>query len=215
MDLDRLLIWMEPWIDATYSAPAFDPNAAEDVLAASGRSREEHSRLLQRWNGFYALNGALHVLGACNAPPNHSLSAWNEPTGWRAAWGRYTEGLTFFAQGAFGDQFAYRAGKIVRFHAKNGRSDVMQATLAEWIEAVLLEPDYTLNQRFFEECVRAHGPLPHGGLFVPNAGSSFDEPGTPERMHVVPARDAMEMYAVSASRPVRRTSSASMRPSKL
>ena len=89
----------------------------------------------------------------------------------------------------------------------------MQATLAEWIEAVLLEPDYTLNQRLFDECVRLHGPLPHGGLFVPIAGAS-DETGTPERMYIVPSRDAMEMYAVSASRTVRRSSTASLRAMK-
>jgi hypothetical protein len=211
MDLARLLVWMEPWIDASFHAPAFDPSIAAEILPAAGRNEPAHAALLRRYNGFFALEGLLHVFGACAAPPNHSLRAWNAPDGWRAAWGLSTEGLTFFAEDAFGDQFGYRGGKIVRFRASIGRIEAMQATLEEWIEAVTLEPDYTLNQRVFRECVRAHGPLARGGHFVSNAPRVEGQPLDPATVTVVPSRDSLEMMAASASRVVRRSTSGSMR----
>ena len=193
LDPDRLLTWMEPWIDHAFTPPPFDPAAAEATLAAAAWSRPMHEQLLQKWNGFYAFDGLLHVLGACDAPVNHSLAAWNAPDGWRASWGRLTEGLTFFAQDAFGDQFAYRAGKIVRMRATYGGILATSASLAEWVETVFLEPDKALNQRLFRECVRIHGPLPRGGHFVPTGTVVADEPLDPAAMQVVPVRDSMEM----------------------
>lgn len=207
MDLDRLMVWMEPSIDASFVPPPFDPGVALAVLPAAGRSEDAHTRVLKRWNGFYALDGLLHVLGACETPPNHSLRAWNAPDGWRAAWGRATEGLVFFAQDAFGDQFAYRGGKIVRLRARSGRVEAQQATLTEWIEAVMLDPDYVLDRRTFQACVKRLGPLPRGGHFVSTVPVAAGEPLDPSHAHVVPTRDSMEMLAVSARNVIRRSSS--------
>jgi hypothetical protein len=207
MELDRLLIWMEPFVDSSFSPPAFDAAVATDVLGpAAGRSIDIHARLLQHWNGFYALDGLLHVFGACEFPPNHSLRAWNAPDGWRAAWGRLTEGLTFFAEDAFGDQFAYRGGKIVRMRTLAGGLEVTHASITEWIEAVLLEPEYMLNAKLFRACVARLGGLPHGGHIVPTNQLSTGEPLDPEHVTVMPSRDSMEVKAVMASRVVRRSS---------
>lgn len=206
MNIERLMVWMEPTVDATFVAPPLDPAVAREVLSAAGRSEADHRRLLERWNGFYALDGLLHVFGACTSPPNHSLREWNRPEGWRSAWGRLTEGLTFFAEDAFGDQFAYRAGKVVRFRALQGGIEPMQATLVEWIEAVLLEPDYVLHKRLFDECVARHGPLPHGGHFAPIGSPVAGRGIDPARVQVVPTRDSMEIKAISGHL-VRRTSS--------
>jgi hypothetical protein len=207
MDFDQLMVWMEPSIDAGYEAPAFDADVAREFIAAAGRSEGDHVKLLRRWNGFYALGGLLHVLGACVAPPNHSLREWNDPAGWRSAWGLRADGLAFFAQDAFGDQFAYRGGKVVRFRVATGTVDPLHATLREWIEAVLLEPDYVLPRKLFESCVQLHGPLPRGGHFAPVGPVSESELSDPARYRVVPTRDNLEMRAVTASTAVRRASS--------
>jgi hypothetical protein len=206
MDFDRLLLWMEPFVDRDFIPPPFDAAVAAEVLAAAGRSETVHTRLLQRWNGFYALGHLLHVFSACASPPNQSLLGWNADNGWRGSWGLSTEGLTFFAEDAFGDQFAYRAGKVVRLRTIIGGIEAMQTTLEEWIEAVLLEPEYILNRRLFDACVTRHGPLPAGGHFVPTVPLAVGDSIDPDRVQIVPARDSMEMKAVTAARIVRRTS---------
>lgn len=207
MDFERLMVWMEPWIDPAFQSPPFDPEVAREILSAAGRSADDHRALLQRRNGFYALGGLLHVLGACQEPPNHSLRAWNHSEGWRRAWGRLPEGLTFFAQDAFGNQFAYRAGKIVRFRVLSGKVEAMYATLREWLEAVILEPDYLLNRRAFQACVQRHGPLPYGGHFCPTTPLVDGAPIDPEHVEVLPTRDSMERQARVVAQPPRRPSS--------
>jgi hypothetical protein len=207
MDIEPLIHWMEPLVDTTFVAPRFDPAIADEALPSAGRGEVAHRRLLAQWNGFYALGGLLHVFGACDAPPNHSLRAWNRLDGWRAAWGRQTEGLTFFAEDAFGDQFAYRNGKVVRFRALVGGIAAMQSTIDEWLEAVLLDPGYMLHQRVFDECVRRYGPLPRGGHFVPIGPVGEDQVIDPANCQVMPARDSMEMKAAAPPRMIRRASS--------
>lgn len=214
MELDRMIDWIEGFVDKTFQAPPFDQQAASEILAAAVRSEEDHVRLLQYRNGFYALDGLLHLFGACDAPPNHSLRAWNAPDGWRGSWGRLTEGLTFFAEDAFGDQFGYRAGKIVRLRALAGGIEVLHATLLEWIEAVLIEPEYMLNGKLFQACIQRLGALPYGGHFAPAGplppGVSLDA----EHAMIMPSRDSMELKAVMASRVVRK-SSATLRIPKI
>jgi len=206
VDVERVLPLILPLLDREFVPPAFDAVIAADVLSAAGMNEPSHTRLLQEWNGFYAFDGLLHVFGACSEPANHSLQAWNAADGWRLAWGRSTEGLTFFAEDAFGDQFAYRAGKIVRLRPLLGGIVVMQATLLEWIETLLLEPDRILHRKLFRECTDKLGPLPRGAHFVPSVPLETGTPLNPEQSHAVPARDSMEMKAVSAAQVVRRTS---------
>lgn len=206
MDIDRVLTWMKASVDSDFTAPPVDEALARRVLTeAAGRNLDAHLAVLHRWNGFYALGGLLHVLGACSAPPNHSLEAWNSPDGWRRAYGMRTDGIAFFAQDAFGDQFGYRGGKVVRLRAQTGTVEGVAITLVEWLETVLVEPDYTLSRKAYQECVAAHGALPHGGLFyVPvMQGGLFDV----QKVQVTPRRDGMEMLAVAAANSTRRPSS--------
>jgi hypothetical protein len=209
MDLDALLRFLDPYLDQDFRPPAYDPAIASAVLGGAGRSQGLHERLLQRHNGFYAFGGLLHVLGACAAPPNHALPVWNDASGWRHAWGYALDGCTFFAQSAFGDQFGYRGGKIIRFRALEGRVDVMHAGLEEWLEAVILDPEFSLDKRLFDACVRALGPLPHGGHFAPLESQSPEAPLDPSRMQVIPTRDSLEIKAAhvkNGTSPRRRTS---------
>jgi hypothetical protein len=213
MDLDALLRFVDPYLDTDFRSPGFDPTIASLVLPSAGRSQALHEKLLQRHNGFYAFGGLLHVLGACSSPPNHSILAWNDAAGWRRSWGAIPDGCVFFAQTAFGDQFGYRGGKIVRFRALEGRVDAMHANLEEWLQAVVLDPEFSLDKRLFDACVRTHGPLPHGGHFAPVAGHDVHAPLDPVKMHVVPTRDSLETKAEHVKNGIhRRRSSMSFRP---
>ena len=133
---------------------------------------------------------------------------------WRHAWGRLTDGLTFFAQDAFGDQFAYRAGKIVRFRALASGIVALYASLEEWLEAIILDVDHVLDRKLFAGCVQRLGPLPAGHHFCPTVPLAAGEPLDPAVFGVFPARVAMERKSVMASRVVRR-SSMSIRAPKL
>jgi hypothetical protein len=196
MPIDALLRFVEPYLDQDFRPPPYDSTIAAMALAAAGRSQDFHQGILQRRNGFYAFSGLLHVFGACSSPPNHSLLSWNDlRDGWRKSWGPVTEGCFFFAQTAFGDQFGYRGGKVVRLRALEGRIDAAEASFEEWLKTVFLDPDFALDKRLFDACVRAHGPLPHGGHFAPAMPYDPNAPLVPATMQVVPTRDSMETKA--------------------
>ncbi len=209
--MDAIIRFVDRYVDADFSAPPYDPAVAAAVLPNAGRSQAFHEQLLQHRNGFFAFNGLLQLFGACTSPPNHSILTWNDPTGWRGAWGITLEGITFFGQSAFGDQFGYRQGKIVRLKALEGVIAVTHSTLDEWLQSALLDPETTLSQRAFDACVRDHGALPHGGHFAPTGPYNPDVGIDVATVTVVPTRDSMEMKAAAAANVVRRRSSISMR----
>lgn len=198
MAIEALLAWIEPLVVPGFDPPPYDPQQARATLAAAGRSAADHERFLTRWNGCYALGGALHVLGAREAPPNQSLDAWNRADGWRQAFGALVEGVTFFAESAFGDQFGYRDGKVVRLRVFDGRIERLAADFAEWLSFVSVESPRFLATDLFEQCVRRLGPLPPGGHFAPPPTWAPASPLRVDEMTVLPARDNLELRGAAS-----------------
>lgn len=208
IDSSRLLAWVEPAIVTEFAPSPFDPAHARLTLDAAGRSADDHERFLRRWNGCYALHGALHLFGACAEPPNQSLDAWNRNDGWRASFGMLVEGCRFFAESAFGDQFGYREGRVVRLRALEARIEPVAATFSQWLESVLLDPHRWISVDLFEDAVRRHGSLPFGGHFGPPPAWTPSAAGLrADQVVVLPARDNMELrgaasiFASSNTRP--------------
>ncbi len=116
------------------------------MLGPSGAPGTPHRRLLELVNGAYLFGRALHLFGACERPSWHSLRAWNDPATWRATYGTATDGYVFFAEDAFGDQYAYsgRGGEVVRFEAELGRFATAAPHFMAWIDALLLNPGAVL-----------------------------------------------------------------------
>lgn len=135
--------------DAEFDPPPFDPVVAE-LLGPSGAPATPHRRLLERINGGYLFQRALHLFGACERPAWHSLAAWNAPATWRDAYGPLTDGLIFFAEDAFGDQYAYSrrpgepSAEVLRFESELGRAHAVAPTFAAWIDGLLLQPSSLL-----------------------------------------------------------------------
>src|SRR5262249_46564683 len=124
--------------DRAFAPPPLDAALAEEVLGAAGAPGTPHRSLLELANGAFLYEGALHLFGACAAPPWHSLRAWNAPATWRDAYGHLADGLVFFAEDAFGDQYAYsgHGGEVVVFEAELGRATHAAPTFVAWIEAL-------------------------------------------------------------------------------
>ncbi len=202
MGIDRLIEWVAPSVAPEFAPPLFDEAAGRATLAAAGRSADDHARVLHRWNGAYALRGSLHLFGARTEPPNQSLDAWNAPGGWRQGFGATLDGVTLFAETAFGDQFGYRDGKVVWFHAMEARVERMASGFSEWLECVFIEPGRYLSIELFDACVAAHGPLPYGGHFAPRTPWRGDAL-TAGTVEVVPSRDSMERKAAASMTGVR------------
>ena len=198
MDLLKLLAWVEPTIVPGHVAPPYDPAEARATMAAAGRSADDHARFLQRWNGCYALQGALHLLGARSDVPNQSLDAWNRPDGWRQSFGMLIDGVTFFADSGLGDQFGYRDGKVLRLRALDARVERMASSFVEWLELIFVEPGRYLSMDLFDACVARLGPLPPGGHFAPPPTHAPGDPIVAGALQVMPCRDNLELRGAAS-----------------
>lgn len=198
MELEKLLAWVEPTIVPGHVAPPFDPGAARATMAAAGRSADDHARFLQRWNGAYALQGALHLFGARDDLPNQSLDAWNRPDGWTQSFGLLLDGVTFFADSGLGDQFGYRDGKVVRLRTLDARVERMASSFREWLEYVFVEPARYLSMDLFDACVARLGPLPPGGHFAPPPTHAPGDAIAARDMEVMPCRDNLELRGAAS-----------------
>jgi hypothetical protein len=146
--------------DAAFEPPPFDAAVAEEVLGPSGAPGTPHRRLLELANGAYLYGHALHLFGACESPPWHGLRSWNAPAAWRDAYGGAADGLVFFAEDAFGDQFAYsgRGGEVVCFEAELGRVVPVAPSFVAWLEQVVAHAPALLPV----DVVAERPPLPPG-----------------------------------------------------
>jgi hypothetical protein len=153
--LDRLLTKIDP----LFKPPPFDPAQLPPGMPVA----KTHRQLLEKRNGGYFWGGALHVLGACAEPEFHGLIPWNAGDLWRKPYGEAAEGLFFFAEDAFGDQFALDAGgKVYQFLSEQGLAKEVADDFDQWLLMVVEATDELLARETFAGWAADHGKLPHG-----------------------------------------------------
>lgn len=148
------------------------------LVETSPHLSNQLSSLLKQKDGFFAFEGALHVfpMGATNLGWNSST--WNSVDLWRLYYGKSTDGLLFFAEDIFGEQFALYQDMICRFDPETGILKQCATTLTGWAERILdnynLEVGYSIGhdwQMQFEPLQPFQRLLPKtpfilGGKFV-------------------------------------------------
>ncbi|BDP42706.1 hypothetical protein DAETH_26750 [Deinococcus aetherius] len=136
---------------------------------------DELQHLLALRNGFYALEGAVHLLPA--APSGLTLSFWNASETWRFAYEELTDGYFFFAQDVFGNPFALHQTGVVLFDAETGATELVAPTVAGWAEAVISN-DYWSGWSLAQAWQSQYGSLLQDHRLVPTQpfvlGGAFD-----------------------------------------
>ncbi len=149
---------------------------SSDVLAPkpiqAPKSFEKYSlgdelfRMLERKNGFYAFESALHVF-PINSERHMSLEEWNADSLWRDGYRDLAAGLLFFAEDAFQDQFCLSATGVFRFDSETGRRQLIAESIEQWAARVLAnygsETGWTLASKWQGE----NGPLLAGKRLRP------------------------------------------------
>ncbi len=124
--------------------------------------------MLQRKNGFYAFESALHVF-PLTAVSETSLEAWNAGPLWRDAYKDLAEGLLFFAEDILQDQFCLSRKKdgILRFYAETGQTEHLANSIEEWAGGILSDYPRETGWPFVQEWQEKNGPLPRGKRLMP------------------------------------------------
>ena len=145
---------------------------------AAGRTGEELRELLDARNGFYALESALHVFPAGQAFVATSLEDWNAAGGWRSGYADMAEGLLFFAEDAFGGQFALRDEQVVTFDPETGEAQPLASSIEDWADQLLSDFEFLTGQPLAHEWQTRNGALPPGERLIPKVpfvlGGEYD-----------------------------------------
>jgi hypothetical protein len=134
--------------------------------------------------GLVAYRGALRLFGT-RGRELPSLDRWNSAEGWRREYRDLAVGLTFFAEDAFGNQFAWDGTRVVLFTAETGATLELGPTSHVWAERIADDQDAWLSRWLVEAWVGHNGPVPHTSHLAPRVPFSLGFEPTVEGLFVV------------------------------
>lgn len=153
------------------------PLLQEALESQAGRLAKSLVAFLDQRNGFYAFERALHVFPARSTPIELGLDRWNEHCCWRYAFDGMADGCLFFAEDAFGGQFAIKSDGIYHFDPETGSQELLSGDLESWAEALISDYEVLTGYPLAHEWQVSHGEIPSGSRLVPKRpfvlGGSF------------------------------------------
>ena len=115
-------------VDCSFVGPAIDD---AEILA---RFPAEIVSAFELHNGFVALDGGLHVRGACLGPDWHSLRvAWEGQLALHSLYPAVLESDIPIAEDCFGDQYLIRDGAVVHLSAETGDVEKLDMNWPEFL----------------------------------------------------------------------------------
>src|SRR5258708_4248515 len=78
------------------------PQLSNEIFVLAGNAGKQLIEVLNRKNGFYAFESALHLFPAGCKESHIDLASWNQADSWRKEYGDVTSGRLFFAEDIFG-----------------------------------------------------------------------------------------------------------------
>jgi hypothetical protein len=142
------------------------PSDAMPPFLANWKHGPELFAMLKQKNGFYAFESALHVF-SITADPASGLEGWNSQSLWRGAYKDLAQGLLFFAEDVFQDQFCLSDRGVIRFHAETGETEPLADSVEAWADLILSDYSMQTGWKLAHEWQALHGPLPPGKRLMP------------------------------------------------
>jgi hypothetical protein len=122
--------------------------------------------MLECKNGFYAFESALHVFPLTSAI-GMSLEEWNADSLWRIGYQDLADGLLFFAENAFQDQYCLSANGVLRFCSETGTTKVLADSMEGWAGKLLDDYNCETAWPLASKWQTEHGSLPAGKRLMP------------------------------------------------
>lgn len=125
------------------------------------------AKLLERTNGFYAFEHALHVMPSRSAGKGYGLDKWNSRELWIDFYNGLADECFFFAEDVFGGQFCLRAGGVFSFEPETGSLEFISKDLHGWAKEILNNFDILTGHALARSWQMANGPLDPGCRLIP------------------------------------------------
>jgi len=148
------------------SEPLATSPTSDPVFIKTYRLGLELLHLLQKKNGFYCFENALHVF-PISSRDCMSLEEWNSDSLWRTGYGELADGLLFFAEDIFQRQFCLSEEGVIRFDSETGKRTPMAVTIENWAEKLLQNYAAETGWRFASQWQAQNGHVPPGKRLMP------------------------------------------------
>jgi hypothetical protein len=142
------------------------PLLPKDMLDKAGEAGKSLNSLLYLKNGFYAFEGALHVLPS-NCQNKWCIEEWNAHDLWKSEYGGILSNYVCFAEDIFGEQFAINSGRVYRFDPETGGVEAVASSLEEWSALILDNYETETGYPLAHEWHTLYGSLPQGQRLLP------------------------------------------------
>src|SRR5258708_18136168 len=173
------------------SSVALDTSFIEGQIL--GEAFKELTRMMSLRNGFYAFEQALHVRPWLDSKSDRELGlqAWNDRKLWRDWYQGLTDGMFFFAEDAFGGQFAIKGNGIVSFDPESGSIEPLALSLEDWAGKILLNYAQLTGYPVAHSWQAMHGPIPTGKRLLPKVPFALGGAYEAENLYAVDAVKGM------------------------
>lgn len=132
----------------------------------AARVSDNLGKLLALKNGFFAFESALHVFPDSTGVPTISLDQWNADTLWKNEYGSLAQGMFFFAEDIFGNQFALHNSWVFFFDAETGQTEKIADSVGEWAEMILSDYEQLTSYPVAHWWQKQHGPINPGSRLM-------------------------------------------------
>ena len=99
--------------------------------------------ILQKKNGFFAFESALHVFSSSTVEASWGIDEWNSRSLWKSDYGGLADDIVCFSEDIFGGQFCIGVSGISRFDPETGDLDPIAHDLEGWAAKILEDYDGT------------------------------------------------------------------------
>ncbi|MGB8011036.1 MAG: hypothetical protein WCF68_05445 [Terriglobales bacterium] len=151
--------------------------------------------ILKMKNGFYAFEGALHVLSDVGTSSEVGLFDWNSESLWRSEYHGMDEGAFFFAEDVFGSQFCIHRDGVYSFDPETGSFTSMASGIEEWAGQVLGDYELWTGHNLARDWQEQHGALSIGHRLLPVTPFVLGGEFTVANLHSIEAVNGMRYRA--------------------
>jgi len=162
---------------ATTSLTEQEPVLPGQLSTLAGSLADGLLEMLRQRNGFYALEGALHVFPSHSSQQEIGLVDWNENILWRNDYQGLADGCLFFSEDVFGGQFCIKDSKVFTFDPETGALEYLAGDLEGWAQAIISDYEVLTGYSLAHQWQEENGQLPAKKRLLPKvpfvAGGEF------------------------------------------
>jgi hypothetical protein len=171
------------------------PILPTSLLETAGILADELIELLNRKNGFYAFESALHILPAQSCGLEIGLIEWNSEQLWIHEYQGMAKEFLFFAEDIFGVQFCLKADGVYQFDPETGHVDKLAHNFEGWADAILRNYRLLTGHPLAHEWQQLNGKIASGVRLVPKQLFVLGGAFSIQNLYALDAVSAMRMRA--------------------